>query len=104
MRIVILAAILVYVSVVSTGATLVVPNIEFIEFIEPIVISTPDKQSLCKKYDILFLDVLHKSLECTEQYGPAPYMNNRCEKLRSLLGEYSRLRSYYCYGEHEEEI
>ena len=104
MRIVILAATLVYVSVVSTGATLVVPNIEFIEFIDPIVISTPDKESLCKKYDNLFMDALHRSLDCNDQYGPPPYRNNMCEKLRSLLSEYSRLRSYYCYGEHEEEI
>lgn len=101
MRIVILAAILVYVSLMSTGATLVVPNIEFIEIIDPIVISAPDRDALCKKYDTLFMDALHKSLECNEQYGPAPYRDRRCEKLRSLLVEFSRLRSLYCYGEDE---
>ena len=103
MRHVILAISLVGLSVAATGSTIKFPRMQFIEFEEPIVISREDDSTLCKKYDTLFMEVLHRSLECSEDYGPPPNKYEECERLGRLLAEYSRLRSYYCYGEHEEE-
>ena len=102
-RNVILAISLVGLSVVATGSTIKFPRMQFIEFEEPLVISREDDATLCKKYDRLFMEVLHKSLECSEDYGPPPHRYQECEQLSRLLSEYSRLRSYYCYGEQEEE-
>ena len=103
MRHVILAISLAVVSVAATGSTIKFPRMQFIEFEEPLVISREDDPILCKKYDRLFMEVLHKSLECSEDYGPPPHRYQECEQLSRLLSEYSRLRSYYCYGEQEEE-
>ena len=103
MRNVILAISLVGLSVAATGFTIKFPRMQFIEFEEPLVISREDDATLCKKYDRLFMEVLHKSLECSEDYGPPPHRYQECEQLSRLLSEYSRLRSYYCYGEQEEE-
>ena len=102
MRSVILAAILIYISILFTGATLEVPKIQYMEFKEPFVYTKISDEELCKKYNHLFLNVLHKSLECSEDYGPPPYHYEKCENLSRLLAEFSRLRSYYCYGEQEE--
>lgn len=101
MRYVILAISLVGLSVAATGSTIEFPRMQFIEFEEPLVISKEDDSKLCKKYDRLFMEVLHKSLECSEDYGPPPHRYQECEHLSRLLAEYSRLRSYYCYGEQE---
>ena len=103
MRNVILAISLVGLSVAATGFTIKFPRMQFIESEEPLVISREDDATLCKKYDRLFMEVLHKSLECSEDYGPPPHRYQECEQLSRLLSEYSRLRSYYCYGEQEEE-
>jgi len=102
MRHVILAISLVGLSVAATGSTIEFPRMQFIEFEEPLVISREDDPTLCKKYDRLFMGALHKSLECSEDYGPPPHRYQECEQLSRLLSEYSRLRSYYCYGEQEE--
>jgi len=103
MRHVILAISLVVLSVAATGSTINFPRMQFIEFEDPIVISKEDDSILCKKYNRLFMEVLHRSLECSEDYGPPPHKYEECEQLSRLLSEYSRLRSYYCYGEQEEE-
>lgn len=103
MRHVILAFSLAAVSVAATGSTIKFPRMQIIEFEEPIVINRSDDSTLCRKYDRLFMGALHKSLECSEDYGSAPYSYEACERLSRLLAEYSRLRSYYCYGEQEEE-
>jgi len=103
MRHVILAISLAVVSVAATGSTIKFPHMQVIEFEEPIVINRSDDSTLCRKYDRLFMEALHKSLECSEDYGPAPHRYEACERLGRLLAEYSRLRSYYCYGEQEEE-
>lgn len=101
MRIVILALTLGYLSILATGATIVFPRIQHIEFKEPLRITTGSYSDLCEEYNRLFMDVLHKSLECSEDYGPPPHLYERCEELRRLLVEYSQLRSFYCYGEYE---
>ncbi len=103
MRYVILALSLLGLSVAATGSTIKFPRMQFIEFEEPLVINRKDDSTLCKKYNRLFMEVLHKSLECSEDYGPPPHRHQECEQLSRLLSEYSRLRSYYCYGEQEEE-
>lgn len=101
MRSIILAFTLVFLSVLTTGATLVFPRIQYIEIEEPLLIIGGPDQNLCDKYDWLFMEVLHKSLECSEDYGPPPHKYEKCEELRSLLVEYSQLRSFYCYGEYD---
>lgn len=103
MRHVILAISLVGLSVAATGSTIEFPRMQVIEFEEPLVISKEDDAILCNKYNRLFMDLLHRSLECSEDYGPPPHKYQECEELSRLLAEYSRLRSYYCYGEQEEE-
>ena len=103
MRHIILAMTLVGLSVAATGSTIKFPRIQHIEFEEPLVIKREDDATLCKKYNRLFLDVLHKSLECSEDYGVPPHKYDECEELSRLLAEYSHLRSYYCYGEQEED-
>ena len=99
MRIVILAVALASLSIWVTGATLVVPKVQYIEFYDPVIIASGENSKLCKKYDSLFMEALHETLECSEDYGPPPYLYEKCEKLRRRLAEYSRLRSRYCYGE-----
>ena len=101
MRSIILAATLMYISILVTGATLVVPKVQYIEFEEPVVITKPSDSVLCEKYTDLYLTVLHRALECSEDYGPPPHTYEGCEELSRLLADYSRLRSYYCYGETE---
>jgi hypothetical protein len=101
MRSVILATTLFSMSLLVTGATLVVPRVQYLEFTKPYVINKLPDDVLCKKYNHLFLGALHKSLECSEDYGPPPHRYNECENLSRLLAEFSRLRSYYCYGEQE---
>ena len=104
MRHVILASMLVCLSLIATGTSLIIPRIQHIEITEPLFITVSgDQEALCKKYDKLFMDTLHKSLECSEDYGPPPHRYEECEELRRLLVEYSQLRSFYCYGEKEEE-
>ena len=102
MRNAILALSLVSLSVAATGSTIEFPRMQIIKFEDPIVINREDDSTLCKKYERLFMEVLHKSLECTEDFGPPPHRYEECEGLSRLLGEYSRLRSYYCYGERED--
>ena len=101
MRYVILALTLAGLSVAATGSTIVFPKLQVIKFEEPLVIKKRDDAELCRKYDRLFMEVLHKSLECSEDYGPAPHKYEECEEVRRLLAEYSQLRSFYCYGERE---
>jgi len=103
MRHIILAVSLVCLSVVATGSTIKIPRIQFIEFEDPIVIRREEDPILCKKYDKLFMDALHKSLECSEDYNIPAHKYEECERIGRLLAEFSRLRSYYCYGEEEEE-
>lgn len=101
MRNVILAVSLVCLSVVATGSTIEFPHIQRIEFTDPMVIGQADAKTLCKKYMLLFMLQLHKTLECSEDYAPSYEKYEKCEEAHRLLGDYSRLRSYYCYGEEE---
>lgn len=99
MRHVILALILVTLSVVATGSTIAFPRVQYIEFETPMVI----QGSLCEKYDRLFMEAMHKSLECSEDLSPPPSKYEKCERLSRQLTEYSCLRSRYCYGEREDQ-
>lgn len=99
MRHVILALILVGLSVVATRSTVVFPRIQYIEFETPVVI----RSTLCDKYDRLFMEAMHKSLECSEDFSPHPDKLERCERLSRQLTDYSYLRSLHCYGEREDQ-
>ena len=102
MRIAILASLLVYVSVLATGARVSVPKIQRLEITTPLRITGGIDEKLCEKYNRLFMEALHESIECTEDYGPPPHLEEKCEEIRRRLSDYSQLRSLYCYGEHEE--
>ena len=101
MRTVILALSLMYLSIKPTGGA----NLEFVptqrmEFPDPIVITASPRPELCRKYHRLFMEALHKSLECSEDYGPPPHGEEGCAELSRLVADYSKLRSAYCYGEY----
>lgn len=102
MRIVILALFLAYLSIEVTGARVSVPRVQYLEITTPLHINGGPNEELCEKYNHLFMEALHESLECTEDYGPPPHLEEKCEEIRRKLSDYSRLRSLYCYGEHEE--
>ena len=102
MRIALITTVLVYLSVAATGARVDIPGIQRIEISTPLYITAGINKELCEKYNHLFMEALHESLECSEDYGPPPYLEEKCEEIRRRLSDYSRLRSLYCYGEHEE--
>jgi hypothetical protein len=95
--------ILALIAIRLTGATFTVPNVQQVEMPE-LVIQAPSREVLCKKYDKLFMDLLHASLTCSEDYMIMPKEEERCMLLRRRLNEVSRLRSIYCYGEDDIEI
>ena len=99
MRTIILAAILTFISVAGTGASFNVPKLQRLSISKPLVIERLPIEELCKKYEELFMEYMHRSLECSEDYGTASYNYEVCEKVGRLLTEFSQLRSYYCYGE-----
>lgn len=99
MRPIILALIAVHL----TGAMFTVPSVQHVEMPE-LVIQAPSREVLCKKYDRLFMDLLHKSLACSEDYFSEPAKEERCLLLSRRLREVDRLRSIYCYGEDDIEI
>ena len=45
------------------------------------------------------MEVLHESIECTEDFARTPKEEERCEKLYKLLDEYAQLRLIHCYDE-----
>lgn len=53
----------------------------------------------CVKYTDLFMEVLHESIECSEDFARSPKEEEKCEKLYKQLDEYSQLRLIYCYDE-----
>ena len=83
----------------STEAKLVFPKMQMIEFAEyPITSGT--RKELCDKYNILFMEALHQSLECTEDGVIDESKQEYCRALTTRLREYSILRSMYCYEEN----
>ena len=102
MKIALVSGILVYITVAATGARVDIPSIQRIEIQSPLFITAGIDEKLCEKYNRLFMEALHESIECTEDYGPPPHLEEKCEEIRRRLSDYSKLRSLYCYGEHEE--
>lgn len=99
MRNIILATILVSLSTAITGARISIPKMQSIIVAQPLVITATPEKDLCKKYNTLFLNVLHQSLECTDSLDSEGYRYEECEELSRLVKEFGRLRSHYCYGE-----
>lgn len=89
---------LVVFSVFSVGGVIHIPKIELIEFDE-MVINVGSREDQCEKYHKLFMELLHESLECSEDYAGTPKQSDHCLKLSRLLSNYSILRSKYCYGD-----
>ena len=98
MKFILVPALLIALSLVIVGASITFPKLQVIEF-EEVVITAGSKEQLCAKYHQLFMQLLHDSLECSEDSGIPPEKEEKCSKLLKLLGDYSRLRSKYCYAE-----
>ena len=103
MKFFLIPIILVATSLFTVGASITFPKVQIIEFEEK-VITSGNKKQLCDKYHLLFMEVLHQSLECSEDLAITPKEEERCSKLLKLLDDYSRLRSKYCYDEDWVEI
>ena len=103
MKSIIIPAILAALSLVTVGASITFPKVQFIEFEEK-VITSGTKKELCDKYHLLFMEALHLSLECSEDKEITPRDEERCANLVKLLSDYSKLRSKYCYDEDWVEI
>ncbi len=103
MKFIIIPLALVILSLVTVGASITFPRIQVLEFAE-VEITAGNKKQLCDKYHTLFMEVLHESLECSEDLAITPKREERCARILKLLDDYSRLRSKYCYGEEWESI
>ena len=103
MKLILIPAMLVALSLVTVGASITFPKVEVIEF-EEMIITAGNKKQLCDKYHQLFMEVLHESLSCSEDLVIDPDDEEKCSKLLKLLDDYSRLRSKYCYDEDWVEL
>ncbi len=98
MKSIFLVATLICFSIFTVGGGVSIPKMEQITF-EDYYITVGSRKKLCEKYHILFMNLLHESLECSEDYGGRPTKGEFCTNLSRLLTTYSRLRSKYCYGD-----
>jgi len=85
-------------SVFFVGGEIHFPKIQKIEF-EPHNIISGSRERLCEKYSQLFMEALHDSLSCSEDYDTPQKQSEYCISLSRLLTSYSKLRSKYCYDE-----
>lgn len=104
MRNIILATTLVTLLTAMTGARVRIPRVQSIIVAQPLVITATPEKDLCKKYNTLFLNVLHQSLECSDSLDSEVYRYEECEELSRLVKEFGRLRSHYCYGEESATL
>ncbi len=88
-------------SIFTVGGSISFPRVQMLEF-DAVVIKVTTRKLKCDKYHKLFMELLHESLDCSEDSAGKPSESERCLKLSKLLSEYSRLRSKYCYGEDGE--
>lgn len=103
MKFILIPVVLVALSLVTVGASITFPKVQFITF-EEAVITTGTKKQLCDKYHNLFMEVLHEGIACSEDLVIDPKREEKCAKLLKLLDDYSRLRSKYCYDEDWDTI
>ena len=103
MRLLLIPLSLASAALVTAEAAFTAPEVPTYTFPEK-SITSGSKKDLCKKYRLLFLEVLHESLACSEDLGIPPEEEEHCARVSALLKEYSQLHSKYCYDEDWETI
>jgi len=101
MKPIILALGCLVLSVVSVGATFHFPVMGKTIDMPAMLVTSGTRKELCAKYHQLFMETLHESIECSEDFVKTPKQEENCTRLSRLLADYSKLRSMYCYDEWE---